>query len=51
MYCTIRVAKTKVLISFAVSASLFSLMQKAGFSHDEAQIQKKKNIDKADNPL
>ena len=31
MDSTIRVAKTKALISFAVTASLFSHMQKAGF--------------------
>ena len=40
--CTIRVAKTKALISFAVSAKLICVFvfayAKNRFSHDEAQI-------------
>ena len=36
--CTIHVAKTKVLISCVVTASLVLRMQKSGFSQNEAQI-------------
>ena len=36
--CTIRVAKTKALISFAVTAPLFSLRQIIWFSHDAAHM-------------
>ena len=42
MDCTIRVAKTKALISFAVTAKLICVFvfvyAKSRFSHDEAQI-------------
>ena len=42
MYCTIRVAKTKALISFAVTAKLICVFvfayAKIRFSHDEAQL-------------
>ena len=42
--CTICVAKTKALISFAVTARLICVFvfayAKIGFSHDAAQIQK-----------
>ena len=41
--CTIRVAKTKVLISFAVTAKLICVFvfayAKSRFSHDAAQIE------------
>ena len=43
MDCTIRVAKTKALISFAVTAKLICVFvfayAKSRFSHDEAHIQ------------
>ena len=42
MDCTIRVAKTKALISFAVTTKLICVFvfayAKSGFSHDEAQM-------------
>ena len=42
MDCTIRVAKTKALISFAVTAKLICVFvfayAKSRFSHDEAQM-------------
>ena len=42
MNCTIRVAKTKALISFAVTAKLICVFvfayAKTQFSHNEAQI-------------
>ena len=42
MDCTIRVAKTKALISFAVTAKLICVFvfayAKSRFSHDEAHI-------------
>ena len=42
MDCTIRIAKTKALISFAVTAKLICVFvfayAKSRFSHDEAQI-------------
>ena len=44
MYCTIREAKTKALISFAVTAKLICVLvfayAKSRFSHDEAHIVK-----------
>ena len=45
MDCTIRVAKTKGLISFAVTAKLncvfvFAYAKKKRFSHNEAQMVK-----------
>ena len=44
MYCTIRVAKTKALISFAVTAKLICVFvfafAKSRFSHDEAPIRR-----------
>ena len=43
MNCTIRVAKTKALISFAVSAKLTCVFvfayAKVQFSHDEAHLK------------
>ena len=43
MDCTIRVAKTKTLISFAVTAKLICVFvfayAKSRFSHNEAQLQ------------
>ena len=43
MYCTIRVVKTKALISFAVTAKLICVFvfayAKIRFSHDEAHIK------------
>ena len=42
MDCTIRVAKTKALISFAVTAFFFVFAYaKSRFSHNEAHIIKK----------
>ena len=42
-YCTIRAAKTKALISFAVTAKLICVFvlayAKIRFSHDEAQLK------------
>ena len=42
MDCAVRIAKTKALISFAVTAKLFSVFvfayAKIRFSHDKAQI-------------
>ena len=42
--CTIRIAKTKALISFAVTAKLICVFvfayAKSRFSHDEAHIEK-----------
>ena len=42
MDCTIRIAKTKALISFAVTAKLICVFvfayAKSRFSHDEAQM-------------
>ena len=48
MDCTIYVAKTKALISFAVTAKLICVLVfayvKSRFSHDEAQMLKKYKI-------
>ena len=47
MGCTIRVAKTKALISFAVTAKLICVFvftyAKDRFSHDEAHIEPSKS--------
>ena len=46
--CTIRVAKTKTLISFAVTAKLICVFvfayAKSGFSHNEAHISPSGNL-------
>ena len=52
MYCTIRVAKSKALISFAVTAKLICVFvfayAKGRFSHNEAQIMKAYEIGSSD---
>ena len=49
--CTIRIAKTKVLISFAVTAKLICVFvfayAKSRFSHDEAHMLTATNISKS----